>query len=443
MRGRGLDGVRLGAALAHCGARRSGLAGMPDDRSSRPASSPRRCSPELEERLCAARLETGWGPRLIAGVTGVPHQTVWKVLQRAGCSRRPKPPRETANRYEWPCPGDLLHMDTKRYARFTRPGHAVTGERTASGAEKREQVGHEYAHAIIDDHTRLAYSELHPDELADTVVAFTQRALAWYARHGITPKRVMTDNAWNYTHSPRLKELLAANGITAPHDHAAQTTDERQDRALPSDHGPRMGLRPHLPLKHPPRPRPATLARPLQRAPPPQRHRQPATHQPRTERLEAGQLGEGGSGLRRARGPGRLPAPARGIVLVCPARALTPPALGSVSGAREVDVAAGDRLAEIERERFDHLAESLGLGRRLPSCDRAHTLELDEGAESFDIVEVDADVVVEKAGGAACLHNADDAVRGPSGARVTPRRIGCRVPPVAAGAQAGTRPVRR
>ena len=183
------------------------------DRSSRPATSPRRCSAALEERLCAARRETGWGPRLIAGATGVPHQTVWKVLQRAGCSRRPKPPREAANRYEWPCPGDLLHMDTKRYARFTRPGHAVTGDRTSTGAEKRDQVGYEYAHAIIDDHTRLAYSELHPDERAGTVVAFTQRALAWYARHGITPKRVMTDNAWIYTRSPRLDALLADNDV--------------------------------------------------------------------------------------------------------------------------------------------------------------------------------------------------------------------------------------
>jgi transposase InsO family protein len=185
-----------------------------NDRSSRPARSPRRCSPELEERLLAARHETGWGPRLIAGVSGVPHQTVWNVLKRAGLSRRPKPAREAANRYEWPCPGDLLHMDTKRYARFTRPGHAVTGDRTSTAAKKREQVGSEYAHAIIDDHTRLAYSELHPDERADTVVSFTQRALAWYARHGITPKRVMTDNAWSYTHSRRFKELLATDNVT-------------------------------------------------------------------------------------------------------------------------------------------------------------------------------------------------------------------------------------
>ena len=132
-------------------------------------------------------------------------------------------------------------MDTKRYARFTRPGHAVTGERDRSGAEKREQVGHEYAHAIIDDHTRLAYSELHRDELADTVVSFTQRALAWYARHGITPKRVMTDNAWNYTHSLRLKELLAANGIQhrtiAPHRPQTNGKIERLHQTMAREWG--------------------------------------------------------------------------------------------------------------------------------------------------------------------------------------------------------------
>jgi transposase InsO family protein len=183
------------------------------DRSSRPASSPRRCSASLEQRLCAARRETGWGPRLIAGVTGVPHQTVWKVLRRHGCSRRPRPAREAANRYEWPCPGDLLHMDTSRYVRFTRPGHAVTGDRTSTSAEKRQRVGHEYAHAIIDDHSRLAYAELHPDERADTVVAFTRRALAWCAKRGIHAQRLMTDNAWAYTRSPRFNELLAEHRV--------------------------------------------------------------------------------------------------------------------------------------------------------------------------------------------------------------------------------------
>ena len=69
----------------------------------------------------------GWGPRLIAGGVGHSHSTVSKVLARHGLSRLPRPERDAANRYEWPCPGDLLHTDTKRYARFLRPGHTATG----------------------------------------------------------------------------------------------------------------------------------------------------------------------------------------------------------------------------------------------------------------------------------------------------------------------------
>jgi transposase InsO family protein len=179
------------------------------DRSSRPRASPRRCSASLEERICRARRETGWGPRLIAGVTGVAHQTVWKVLHRNGCSRRARVAREPANRYEWPCPGDLLHMDVSRYARFIKPGHAMTGDRSSSHADKLRSDGYEYAHAVIDDHSRLAYVELHPDERIKTVLAFTRRALAWYASHGIETRRLMTDNAWVYTQSPRFKQLLA------------------------------------------------------------------------------------------------------------------------------------------------------------------------------------------------------------------------------------------
>jgi transposase InsO family protein len=191
------------------------------DRSSRPLASPRRCPASLEERICAARRETGWGPRLIAGVTGVAHQTVWKVLSRNGCSRRARALREPANRYEWPCPGDLLHMDVSRYARFVKPGHAVTGDRRSSHADKQRSDGYEYAHAIIDDHSRLSYVELHPDERIETVLAFTRRAFDWYAGHGIQARRVMTDNAWVYTQSPRFKQLLADAAVrhltTAPY----------------------------------------------------------------------------------------------------------------------------------------------------------------------------------------------------------------------------------
>ena len=191
------------------------------DRSSRPARSPRQLAPELERAICDCRRKTGWGPRLVAGATGFAHSTVWKVLRRAGISRPLRPAREPANRYEWPCPGDLLHMDVSRYARFRRPGHRVTGDRFRTSAEVERRVGYDYLHAVVDDHSRLAYCEIQPDERALTVVGFLERALAFFAAHGITARRVMTDNAWAYTHSRRLRELLARHGIrhlrTKPH----------------------------------------------------------------------------------------------------------------------------------------------------------------------------------------------------------------------------------
>jgi len=191
------------------------------DRSSRPARCPRQLAPEAERAICDCRRKTGWGPRLVAGATGFAHSTVWKVLRRAGISRPPRAAREPANRYEWPCPGDLLHMDVSRYARFHRPGHRVTGDRSRTSGEVERRLGYDYLHAVVDDHSRLAYCEIHADERAATVVGFLERALAFFAEHGIAVKRVMTDNAWAYTHSRQVRELLAGCGIrhlrTKPH----------------------------------------------------------------------------------------------------------------------------------------------------------------------------------------------------------------------------------
>lgn len=184
------------------------------DRSSRPHRSPRQLAPEFEEAICVCRRETGWGPRLVAGATGFTHSTVWKVLHRAGISRTAKAAREPANRYEWPCPGDLLHMDVSRYARFETPGrHRLTGDWTRPHAKKKAKVGFDYAHAIVDDHSRLAYVELHDDEKAVTVTAFVKRALAFYTAHGITVKRLMTDNGYSYVKNRSLRELLAREQI--------------------------------------------------------------------------------------------------------------------------------------------------------------------------------------------------------------------------------------
>lgn len=186
------------------------------DRSSRPHHQPARTSPEIEATICAVRTATGWGPRLVAGATGQPHSTVWKVLWRHGISRRAPADRGAPNRYEWPRPGDLLHMDVCTYARFQRPGHRVTGDRSQRSRQwtkPETRVGYDYAHAIVDDHSRLAYVELHDDEKAATVTAFTERALTFFAAHGITTRRVMTDNAFTYVKNRSLRELFAAHNI--------------------------------------------------------------------------------------------------------------------------------------------------------------------------------------------------------------------------------------
>jgi transposase InsO family protein len=151
----------------------------------------------------------------VAGATGFAHSTVWKVLRRAGISRPPKAAKEPANSYEWPCPGDLLHMDTSRYARFLRPGHRVTGDRSQRlrGRSVDSRVGYDFAHAIVDDHSRLAYVELHRDEKAQTVTSFVERALAFFAEHGIVCRRLMTDNGFSYVKNRSLAEQLARHEI--------------------------------------------------------------------------------------------------------------------------------------------------------------------------------------------------------------------------------------
>jgi len=183
------------------------------DCSSRPKRMPRQLSPAEQRRICAARRQTGWGPRLLTVRTGHPHSTISKVLRRNGLSRPPRAAREPERRYEWPCPGDLLHMDVTLYARFERPGHALTGDRRSSAAARRAKLGYDYAHAIVDDHSRLGYAELLDDERAATVTGFVERALAVFAAEGIETRRLMTDNAWAYTKNRSLRELLARHGI--------------------------------------------------------------------------------------------------------------------------------------------------------------------------------------------------------------------------------------
>jgi transposase InsO family protein len=181
-----------------------------EDRSSRPRRSPGQVPADEAQRICELRERTGWSPRRLAVEVGRPHSTVHRVLWRGGCSRRPAADRPAVIRYEWPCPGNLLHMDTKKLGKFDQPGHALTGDRT----QRSRRVGWEFVHSIVDDCSRLAYSEIHDDEQAQTVTAFAARALAFFSEHGICAERLMSDNAWAYTHNRSLRQLLDARAIT-------------------------------------------------------------------------------------------------------------------------------------------------------------------------------------------------------------------------------------
>ncbi len=186
---------------------RQGLACL-RDRSSPPHRQPRTLDALTQARIVLARRRTGWGPRLIAGELGMAHQSVWKVLRRHGCSQIARAPRARALRYEWPCPGDLLHMDTKRYARFARPGHAVTGERAAPNAPVSVQLRpRDHRRPLTPGLCRAARRR-----------ACGHRDRVYPTRDLVVPGQgsrsaLMTDNAWSYTHNRSLAELLGTQQI--------------------------------------------------------------------------------------------------------------------------------------------------------------------------------------------------------------------------------------
>jgi transposase InsO family protein len=183
------------------------------DRSSRPHRQPRRLSAVEEEPILRARRQTNLGPGRLAGICRRARSTIWKVLHRHGLSRRRAPGRETYRRYEWSEPGALLHVDVARLARFERPGHAVTGDRSKTGADKRAARGYVYLHCVVDDHSRYAYVEQHPDQGGDTAAAVLDRAIAHFSALGMKPpEAVMSDNAFAYRRSRAFREVLARHG---------------------------------------------------------------------------------------------------------------------------------------------------------------------------------------------------------------------------------------
>jgi transposase InsO family protein len=173
--------------------RELGRAGL-RDRSSRPGRSPRQTCSSLVERVFALRRERWTGLR-IAQQAGLSRATVSRILRRAKLSRmRDLDPPVPVRRYEHTAPGDLLHLDIKRLVRIAQPSHRVTGDRrdTVRG------IGAEYVHVAIDDHSRIAFSVIYPDETRASVLDFLRAALAYYARLGIHFKALLTDNGPAY-----------------------------------------------------------------------------------------------------------------------------------------------------------------------------------------------------------------------------------------------------
>ena len=175
-----------------------------------PKSCPWRLSAEAEQRILDARARTNYGPARLAGIVGFCRSTIHKVLARHGVSRRRSArERQRYRRYEWAQPGALLHMDTKRLQRFDAPGHWATGDR----AVRHRGAGYLYAHCVVDDHTRLAYVELHRQDTGQAAAATLKRAAAWMRQQGCKPvEAVMTDNAFAYTNSRQFADVLADLG---------------------------------------------------------------------------------------------------------------------------------------------------------------------------------------------------------------------------------------
>jgi transposase InsO family protein len=186
----------------HAEAGEAGLA----DRSSRPRRMPARTAKRVEQRVLAARRRRKRGAVVLAAELGLNPSTVGRILARhrvphlaavdpiSGAPVRSS--RRSQNRYEHPTPGAMIHVDVKKLGRIPRGG----GWRLHGRGEavKGRGNGYDFVHTAIDDHTRLAYSEIHPDERDSTCAAFLHRALAWFASHGVRVRRVLTDNAWVY-----------------------------------------------------------------------------------------------------------------------------------------------------------------------------------------------------------------------------------------------------
>jgi transposase InsO family protein len=169
---------------------RQGTAAALQDLSSRPHRSPRTTSTQVASRVETLRRERWTGVR-IAQATGLSRATVSRILTRLKLNTpQPLEPPIPIVRYEHPTPGDLLHIDIKKLARIVKPGHRITG----NPLDETRGAGWEFLYVAVDDHSRIAFTAMLPDEKALSSCRFLRQAVAYFSRLGITVRRVMTDN---------------------------------------------------------------------------------------------------------------------------------------------------------------------------------------------------------------------------------------------------------
>ncbi len=222
-----------------------------EDRSSRPHSCPARTPVEVEQRVLEARRRLRRGPAQLSVECEVPARTISRILARHNVPRLAacdpltgeviRASKHTAVRYERDRPGELVHMDVKKLGRIPDGGGWRSRGRAAVSTTRRRTngPGYDFIHAVVDDHSRYAYAEVHPDERADTCAAFFERALDHFAQLGISVERVMTDNAWSYRNGRKLRVLLADRHVThkfiRPHCPWQNGKVERFNRTLASE----------------------------------------------------------------------------------------------------------------------------------------------------------------------------------------------------------------
>jgi transposase InsO family protein len=205
--------LKQAAALFHVSAktaakwvhryREQGAAGL-GDRSSRPLRCPRLTSFSLSEKVLALRRlrYNGWR---IASELRLSRATVSRILRRAGMNRlRSLDPPPPVRRYEHTRPGSLIHFDIKRLARIVKPGHRIHGDRT----RETRGAGYEYLHIAIDDHSRISFAAILPDQTHQSALVFFFMARAFYARFGVSIRRVLTDNGSCYRDHRFTRTLL-------------------------------------------------------------------------------------------------------------------------------------------------------------------------------------------------------------------------------------------